>query len=39
MRKWIEVEVGPDDRARLEAIAAERNRRQEHVERADRAGD
>jgi hypothetical protein len=34
MRKGIEVEVGADDRARLEAIVADRNRRQKHVERA-----
>ncbi|MDF2780551.1 MAG: endonuclease, partial [Geminicoccaceae bacterium] len=34
MRKGIEVEVAPDDRARLEAIVADRNQRQKHVERA-----
>ena len=34
MRKGIEVEVAADDRARLEAIVADRNRRQKHVERA-----
>ena len=34
MRKEIEVEVAADHRARLEAIVAERNRRQKHVERA-----
>ena len=34
MRKGIEVEVGADDRARLEAIVADRNCRQKHVERA-----
>jgi transposase len=34
MRKGIEVEVAADDRARLEAIVANRNRRQKHVERA-----
>jgi transposase len=34
MRTGIEVEVGTDDRARLEAIVADRNRRQKHVERA-----
>ena len=34
MRKGIEVEVAVDDRARLEAIVADRNRRQKHVERA-----
>jgi len=34
MRKGIEVEVGAGDRARLEAIVADRNRRQKHVERA-----
>ena len=34
MRKGIEVEVGAGDRARLEAIVADRNRRRKHVERA-----
>ncbi|MCE3250502.1 MAG: Integrase core domain protein [Geminicoccaceae bacterium] len=34
MRKGIEVEVAADDRARLEAIVADRNHRQKHVERA-----
>ncbi|MCC2662434.1 MAG: hypothetical protein K0R41_721, partial [Geminicoccaceae bacterium] len=34
MRKGIEVEVAADDRARLEAIVADRNQRQKHVERA-----
>ena len=34
MRKGIEVEVAAADRARLEAIVADRNRRQKHVERA-----
>jgi transposase len=34
MRKGIEVEIGADDRAPLEAIVADRNRRQKHVERA-----
>ena len=34
MRKGIEIEVAADDRARLEAIVADRNRRQKHVERA-----
>jgi transposase len=34
MRKGIEVEVAADDRARLEAIVADRNCRQKHVERA-----
>ena len=34
MRKGIEVEVAAGDRARLEAIVADRNRRQKHVERA-----
>ena len=34
MRKGVEVEVAGDDRARLEAIVADRNRRQKHVERA-----
>jgi transposase len=33
MRKGIEVEVAVDDRARLEAIVADRNCRQKHVER------
>jgi hypothetical protein len=30
----IEIEVAAADRARLEAIVADRNRRQKHVERA-----
>jgi hypothetical protein len=34
MRKGIEIEIAAGDRARLEAIVAERNRRQKHVERA-----
>ena len=34
MRKGVEVEVAAADRARLEAIVADRNRRQKHVERA-----
>jgi transposase len=34
MRKGIEVEVAAGDRARLEAIVADRNCRQKHVERA-----
>ncbi len=34
MRKGIEIGVAADDRARLEAIVADRNRRQKHVERA-----
>jgi hypothetical protein len=34
MRKGIEFEVAADDRARLEAIVADRNRCQKHVERA-----
>ena len=34
MRKGIEVEVAAADRARLEAIVADRNCRQKHVERA-----
>jgi transposase len=34
MRKGIEVEIAADDRARLEAIVADRNSRQKHVERA-----
>jgi transposase len=34
MRKGIEVEVAADDRARLEAIVADRNCRQKHAERA-----
>ena len=34
MRKAIEVKVAADDRARLEAIVADRNCRQKHVERA-----
>jgi hypothetical protein len=34
MRRGIEVEVAAADRARLEAIVADRNRRQKHVERA-----
>ena len=34
MRKGIEVEVSAVDRARLEAIVADRNRRQKHAERA-----
>ncbi len=34
MRKGIEVEVDADDRARLEAIVADRNSRQKHAERA-----
>ena len=34
MRKGIEIEVAADDRARLEGIVADRNRRQKHVERA-----
>jgi transposase len=34
MRKGIEVEVAAGDRARLEAIVADRNSRQKHVERA-----
>ena len=34
MRKGIEVEVVAGDRARLEAIVADRNRRQKHVQRA-----
>ena len=34
MRKGIEIEVTGDDRARLEAIVADRNRPQKHVERA-----
>jgi len=34
MRKEVEVEVSADDRARLEAIVADRNRRQKHAERA-----
>ncbi|MCE3247357.1 MAG: hypothetical protein K0R41_1182, partial [Geminicoccaceae bacterium] len=34
MRKGIKVEVAADDRARLEAIVADRNHRQKHVERA-----
>ena len=33
MRKGIEVEVAADDRARLEAIVADRNCRQKHAER------
>jgi transposase len=34
MRKGIEIEVSVDDRARLEAIVADRNCRQKHAERA-----
>jgi transposase len=34
MRKGIEIEVAAGDRARLEAIVADRNCRQKHVERA-----
>jgi transposase len=34
MRKGIEIEVSAADRARLEAIVADRNRRRKHVERA-----
>jgi Homeodomain-like domain len=34
MRKGIEVDVGADDRARLEAIVADRNCRQKYIERA-----
>jgi hypothetical protein len=34
MRKGIEVDVTADDRARLEAIVADRNLRQKHIERA-----
>src|SRR5688572_2845235 len=34
MRKGIEVEVDAGDRARLEAIVADRNSRQKHAERA-----
>jgi hypothetical protein len=34
MRKGIELEVGAGDCARLEAIVADRNRRQKHRERA-----
>ena len=34
MRKGIEIEVAADDRTRLEAIVADRNCRQKHVERA-----
>jgi Homeodomain-like domain len=34
MRKGIEVKVAAGDRARLEGIVADRNRRQKHVERA-----
>jgi transposase len=34
MRKGIEVEVAAGDRARLEAVVADRNSRQKHVERA-----
>ena len=34
MRPGIEIEVTGDDRARLEAIVADRNGRQKHVERA-----
>jgi transposase len=34
MRKGIKIEVTTDDRARLEAIAADRNRRQKHAQRA-----
>jgi transposase len=34
MRKGIEIEIAAGDRARLEAIVADRNRRQKHVERA-----
>ena len=34
MRKGIEIEIAADDRARLEAIVADRNCRQKHVERA-----
>ena len=34
MRKGIEIELAAGDRARLEAIVADRNRRQKHVERA-----
>jgi transposase len=34
MRKGVEVEVAAADRARLEAIVADRNRRRKHVERA-----
>jgi transposase len=34
MRTGIEIEVAAGDRARLEAIVADRNRRQKHVERA-----
>jgi transposase len=34
MRKGIEIEVTVADRARLEAVAADRNRRQKHIERA-----
>jgi transposase len=34
MRKGIEIEVSAADRARLETIVADRNRRQKHVERA-----
>jgi transposase len=34
MRTGIEIEVAAGDRARLEAIVADRNRRRKHVERA-----
>ena len=34
MRNGIEIEVAVGDRARLEAIVADRNQRQKHVERA-----
>ena len=34
MGKGIEIEVAAADRARLEAIVADRNARQKHVERA-----
>jgi transposase len=34
MRTGIEIEVAAGDRARFEAIVADRNRRQKHVERA-----
>ena len=34
MRTGIEIEVAAGDRGRLEAIVADRNRRQKHIERA-----
>jgi hypothetical protein len=34
MRTGIEIEVSGDDRTRLEAIVADRNRPQKHVQRA-----